>query len=85
MAFSIFVFVKVQFEAKGLEICSYFIQCTGVVFRSTVLPQRGGGMKKKTVVTYETALHSEKFAEFQRQALVECPAFLGYRGCRGFH
>ena len=47
MAFSIFVFVKVQFQAKGLEICSYFIQCTGVVFRSTVLPQRGGGGEKK--------------------------------------
>ena len=47
-----------------------------------IAPEGGGGVKKKTVVT---ALHSEKFAEFQRQALVECPAFLGYRGCRGFH
>ena len=48
MAFLIFIFVKVQFEAKGLEICSNFVQCFGVViFEVLNCLGGGGGLKKK--------------------------------------
>ena len=44
MAFLIFIFVKVQFEVKGLEICSNFVQCFGVVtFEVLYCPGGGGG------------------------------------------
>ena len=32
MAFFIFIFVKVQFEASVLEICTNFVQCCVVPF-----------------------------------------------------
>ena len=43
MAFLIFIFVKVQFEAKGLEICSNFVQCFGVVIFEVLYWLGGGG------------------------------------------
>ena len=44
MAFFIFIFAKVQFEAKGLEICANFVQCFGVVsFEVLYCPGGGGG------------------------------------------
>ena len=48
-------------------------------FLSTILPGGwGGGVKKRTLLRYEAALHMEKLAEFQMPALVECLAFLTY-------
>ena len=41
--FLIFIFVKVQFEAKVLEVCSNFVQCCGVVAFEVVLYLPGGG------------------------------------------
>ena len=78
--FDIFIFVKVQFEAKVLEGCSNFVQCCGVVIFEAVLyfPERVK-KKKKDGLRYETALLSKKFAQFQRQALVSTPAFFKYR------
>ena len=81
MAFLIFIFVKVQFEANGLEIIYALILFNAFVrgFLKYCIALGGGGMgwKKRTVLTYETTLHGQKFAEFQRQAMVKCPAFLG--------
>ena len=45
LAFLIFIFAKVQFEAKGLEICFNFVQWLGVVIFE-VLYCPGGGEKK---------------------------------------
>ena len=61
-------------------MCSNFVQCCGVVAFEIVLylPGGGGVKKKRTVLMYETALLSKKFAQFQRQALVSIPAFLEY-------
>ena len=46
MAFLILIFVKVQFEAKVLEVCSNFVQSCRVVAFEVVLyfPE---GVKKK--------------------------------------
>ena len=75
--FLIFIFVKVQFEAKVLEVCSNFSQCCGVViFEVLYFPE---GVKKRTVLMYEIALLSKKFAQFQRQALVRMPCMLSLR------
>ena len=69
-----FIFVKVQFEAKVLELCFNFVQCSGVViFEVLYFPE--GVKKKSTVLTYESVLISKKFAQFQRQGLVRVPCF----------
>ena len=45
IAFLIFIFFKVQFEAKVLELCFNFVQCSGVViFEVLYFPE---GVKKK--------------------------------------
>ena len=64
-------FVKVQFERKVLDVRSSFVQCCGVV----AFELHSTGWKKRMVLTYETALLSKKFAQFQRQALVRMPCF----------
>ena len=60
-----------------------FIHCSGVVIFE-VLYCLGVGSEERD--TFEVLYEAEKLAEFQMQALVECPAFLRYySGCRGFH
>ena len=54
-----------------LDVRSSFVQCCGVV----AFELHSTGWKKRMVLTYETALLSKKFAQFQRQALVRMPCF----------
>ena len=83
---SVFDFHICRSSVWGKSSWSVFVQCCGVVAFEVVLYLPGGGVKKKKMVlTYENALLSKKFAQFQRQALVSIPAFLEYGRYRGFH
>ena len=66
MAFMIFIFFKVQFEANFLETCTNFFQCCGVTLevlyclraanKSKVLRQIGLPHKRKNLLYFEGRL-----------------------------